>query len=147
MWLFSVLFFAYQFILRLWPSLMMQQFTIDATGFGLLASLYYYGYSGMQIPVAIMLDRFSARYVIFICTILCGISTLIFIYTSNWYLACLSRFLIGASSAVGFLGTSKVVSEWFPNNQYAKMIGFSFTVGADGSNLWRKGNQCTCRAL
>lgn len=137
MWLFPVLFFAYQFILRLWPSLMMhqimQQFAIDATGFGVLAALYYYGYSGMQIPVAMMLDRFSARYVIFGGAVLCGISMFIFSTTDNWTLACISRFFIGVGSAVGFLGTSKVISEWFPQDQYARMIGFSFTIGLMGA--------------
>ncbi len=41
MWVFPLSFFTYQFILRLWPSLMMQQimqqimqqFQVDATGF------------------------------------------------------------------------------------------------------------------
>ena len=70
MWLFPLSFFAYQFILRLWPGLMMhqimEQFSIDASHFGLLAACYYYGYAGMQIPVAMLLERFSTRSVIFI---------------------------------------------------------------------------------
>ena len=125
MWLWPLLFFAYQFILRLWPGLMMHQimnqFSIDASHFGLLAAFYYYGYSIMQIPVAILLDRFSARRIIFIFAVLCGLATLTFTYTSNFYLALLSRFLIGVGSAVGFLGVSKVLSEWFPKAQYAKV--------------------------
>jgi hypothetical protein len=137
MWLFPLLFFAYQFILRLWPGLMMhqiiEQFSIDASQFGMLAAFYYYGYSGMQIPVAILLDRFSARYVVFLFAVLCGLATLMFTYTTNFYLAIFSRFLIGVGSAVGFLGTSKVLSEWFPKDQYAKMIGFSFTFGLMGA--------------
>jgi sugar phosphate permease len=137
MWFFPLIFFTYQFILRLWPSLMMnqimQQFAVDASGFGLLASLYYYGYSSMQIPIAVMIDRFKARYIIFFCAVLCGIATLGFNYTNNWYLACLSRFLIGAGSAVGFLGVSKVISEWFPKDQYARMVGFSFSIGLMGA--------------
>ncbi|KTD31807.1 MFS transporter [Legionella maceachernii] len=137
MWLFPLLFFAYQFILRLWPGLMMQQimgqFSIDASHFGFLAALYYYGYSGMQIPVAILLERYSARSVVCLFALMCGLATLIFTYTSNWYLACLSRFLVGAGSAVGFLGVSKVVSQWFPKNRYAKMIGLSFTFGLLGA--------------
>jgi predicted MFS family arabinose efflux permease len=137
MWLFPVLFFAYQFILRLWPSLMMEQimhqFAINASGFGVLASLYYYGYSGMQIPVAMLLDRFGARSVLFCGALLCGVSMFIFTTTDNWYLACLSRCLIGVGSAVGFLGTSKVISEWFPKDQYGRMIGFSFTIGLMGA--------------
>ncbi len=137
MWVFPLSFFTYQFILRLWPSLMMQQimqqFQIDATGFGLLASVYYYGYAGMQLPIAVLLDRFGARYVVCICAVLCGLSTLLFTYTDNWTLALISRFLVGAGSAAGFLATSKVISQWFGRQYYARMVGFSFTVGLLGA--------------
>lgn len=137
MWLLPLSFFGYQFILRLWPGLMMkqimQQFSIDATSFGALAAIYYYGYSGMQIPTAMLLDRFGARYIVFASAILCGFSTLIFSFTDNLYLAYASRFFIGVGSAAGFLGTSKVVSEWFAKDSYARMIGFSFTVGLTGA--------------
>jgi len=137
MWLFPVLFFAYQFILRLWPGLMMhqimEQFSIDASDFGMLAAFYYYGYAGMQIPVAILLDRFGARLILFVFAMICGVATLMFIYTESFWLAVVSRFLIGAGSAVGFLGVSKVVSQWFPKDQYARMISLSFTVGLMGA--------------
>lgn len=137
MWLFPLMFFAYQFILRLWPGLTMHdimgQFSIDASRFGLIAAFYYYGYAGMQIPVALLLERFGARYIIFLFAILCGAATILFTYSENWYLACLSRFLVGAGSAVGFLGVSKVIAEWFPKVQYTKMIGFSFSVGLLGA--------------
>ena len=137
MWLLPLSFFAYQFVLRLWPGLMMhqimEQFSIGASQFGMLAAFYYYGYSGMQIPVAILLDRFSARYVIFAFAVVCGLATLMFTYTNNFYLAVFSRFLVGAGSAVGFLGISKVVSEWFPKEQYARIIGLSFTFGLMGA--------------
>ena len=137
MWLFPLLFFAYQFILRLWPGLMMhqimEQLSIDASSFGLLAAFYYYGYAGMQIPVAMLLDRFGARCIIFISAVICGLSMLLSIYIDSFYLALLSRFLIGAGSAVGILGVSKVVSEWFPKSQYTKMIGLSITFGLLGA--------------
>ncbi|MFY7697849.1 MAG: MFS transporter [Legionella sp.] len=111
----------------------MGQFSIDASHFGIVAAFYYYGYAGMQIPVAMLLDRFSARTVIFMFAILCGLATILFTYSNHWYLACISRFLIGVGSAAGFLGVSKVVSEWFPKTQYTKMIGFSFTIGLLGA--------------
>ncbi len=137
MWLLPLSFFAYQFILRLWPSLTMHQimetFMIDATSFGLLASAYYYGYAGMQIPIAIMLEKYGPRYIIFICTTICGIAMLIFTYTNNWYLALLSRALIGVGSAVGFLGTSAVIAQWFGKEKYGSMVGFSFTIGLLGA--------------
>lgn len=137
MWFFPVTFFAFQFILRLWPGLMMQdimvQFSVDAAGIGLLAAFYYYGYAGMQIPVALLLDKYGPRNIIFAFATLCGLGGLLFIYTSNFYLALLSRFLIGAGSAVGFLGVSKVISQWFSGTQYSQMVGFSFSVGLCGA--------------
>lgn len=137
MWLFPLSFFTFQFILRLWPGLMMQeimlQFSIEAGSFGMLAAFYYYGYAGMQIPMALLLDKFGARCIVFGFALLCGLGALLFTYTTSFYLALLSRFLIGAGSAVGFLGVSKVVSEWFSSRQYSKMIGFSFSVGLLGA--------------
>lgn len=137
MWLISVLFFTYQFILRLFPGLMMNQimerFSIDATSFGLLAAFYYYGYSGMQIPIAILLDRLGARFMLSICAIICGLGALMFLYTDNFYCAIASRFIIGASSSIGFLGTSKIISQWFSVEKYAKMVGLSFSVGLMGA--------------
>lgn len=137
MWLFPLAFFGFQFILRVWPGLMMQpimaQFSIDASHFGLLAAFYYYGYAGMQIPVAILLDRYSTRIIIFVFATLCGLATLLFSYTDQFSLAVLSRFLIGVGSAVGFLGVSKVISQWFSKEHYARMIGYSFSFGLIGA--------------
>lgn len=137
MWLFPLLFFGYQFILRLWPGLLMEsimtQFSIDASGFGLLAAFYYYGYAGLQIPVALLLERFGAKVIITSFALLCGVAMFLFIETNNFYVALASRFLIGAGSAAGFLGVSKVISDWFPASRYASMIGFSFSIGLMGA--------------
>ncbi len=137
MWFFSVLFFAYQFVMRVFPGLcvpeIMQKFQIDATDFGLLAAMYYYGYAGMQIPIAFLLDRFGPRQIVSLCCLICSVSTFLFFWTDNWYLVLLSRFFIGAGSAAGFLGASKVISLWFPQHLYARMIGLTFTFGLLGA--------------
>jgi predicted MFS family arabinose efflux permease len=137
MWGLTLGFFAFQFILRLFPGLLMpqlmQKFSIDATAFGFLSAMYYFGYAGMQIPVAIMLDRYGPRVVVSCCVFICAVATVLFAATESWYLAMLGRFLIGASSAAGFLGTSKVVSLYFPHNLYARMIGYTFSIGLLGA--------------
>ncbi len=137
MWMLPLLFFAHQFILRLWPSLMatqiMEQYSINATKFGMLSAFYYYGYASMQIPVAILLEKFGAKRIICTFAILCGFAAFLFIWSNHFYLALFSRFLIGAGSAVGFLGVSKVITDWFPQKQYARMVGLSFSVGLLGA--------------
>ena len=107
MWALPLTFFAYQFILRLWPSLLMtqimQQFSIDATAFGFLSAMYYFGYAGMQIPIALLLERFGVRWVVSGCALLCGFAVFLFTFTEHWLLALTGRFLIGMGSAAGFL--------------------------------------------
>ncbi len=137
MWFFAVLFFSYQFIMRVFLGLcgaeIMDKFQIDATDFGFLASMYYYGYAGMQIPIAILLDRFGPRMIISLCCLVFSGSIFLFYWTDNWYLILLARFLMGATSAAGFLGTSKVISLWFPYHLYARMIGITFSLGLLGA--------------
>jgi predicted MFS family arabinose efflux permease len=137
MWTLTVAFFAYQFILRLYPGLMMNdimlKFDIDATDYGYFASMYYYGYAGMQIPIALLLDRYGPKLIVSICAFICAAATLTVIYADQWIIALLGRFLIGAASAVGFLGVSKVTSMWFGSKDYGKMIGLSFALGLTGA--------------
>jgi len=137
MWFLATLFFAYQFIMRVFTGLcvpeIMHKFHIDATEFGLFSSMYYYGYAGMQIPVAYLLDRFGPRLIISLCCFVCSSSIFLFYWTDNWYLVLLSRFLIGAASAAGFLGASKVISLWFPFATYARMVGLTFSLGLLGA--------------
>lgn len=137
MWVLTLLFFAYQFVLRLSPGLMindiMLKFNVDATDYGYFASMYYYGYAGMQIPVALLLDRYGPKAIISICAFICGLATLTFIYADQWSVAIIGRFLIGAGSAAGFLGVSKVISMWFDSKDYGKMVGLTFTFGLMGA--------------
>lgn len=137
MWLLPVSFFTFQFVLRLWPSLMiqdiMQQFAIDASGFGILAASYYYGYSLMQIPIAILLDKYGVRIILTGCAVLTGFATFVFSNTDSLLIATISRICVGIGSAAGFLAISKVTSEWFPKSQYGRMVGFSFTIGLMGA--------------
>lgn len=137
MWFLLVSFFDYQFIMRLYPGLVMhdimEKFHIDATAFGFLSSMYYFGYAGMQIPMAMLLDRFGPRLVASLFALTCSIATLLFVYTDSWLTVLLARFFIGVGSAVGFVGTSKIISMAFPLNRYAQMVGLSFTFGLLGA--------------
>ncbi|MFN7038367.1 MAG: MFS transporter [Alphaproteobacteria bacterium] len=137
MWFLALSFFAYQFILRLTPGLILTEirdkFQVDATSFGLLSSMYYFGYAGMQIPIAVLLEKYGPKYVISACVLIASLSNLAFVFTDQWWVALLGRFLIGAGSAVGFLGVSKIISLYFPSKHYGKMIALSFTFGLIGA--------------
>lgn len=137
MWFLPSLFFAYQFIVRIIPGLvmpeLMSKFQIDATSYGFFASIYYVGYAGFQIPIALLLDRYDPKKVLAVCALLCSLGTIVLVYSDNWTLALISRFLIGIGSTVGFLGSSKMVILWFKPESYSRMMALNCTIGLLGA--------------
>jgi predicted MFS family arabinose efflux permease len=136
-WFVATLFFAFQFVLRLFPSLVMEQtmvaYGIDAQQFGHYASLYYLGYSAMQIPAAYLLYRLLPSRVLSVAAFLCAVSAWICAYTELWQWLYFSRLLLGVGSAFAFLGVSEIITQLFDKDQYAKMVGITFTIGLFGA--------------
>ena len=137
LWSLANLFFAFQFILRLSAGILreeiIQKFTVDASSFGTLAGYYYLGYSGSQIPLGIMLDRLSFRFVTSLAIATAAIGTLTFVTTSDWNMLLFGRFLIGVGSGVAFLSVAKITKTYFDEKYHSLLLGFSFTFGLIGA--------------
>ncbi len=137
MWFIATVFFAYQFILRIFPALIindtMSRFGITASQYGVLSAMYYAGYAGMQIPIAIFLDKYGPRITLFLCSALCAISFLTMLYSESWTLVLIARCAVGIGSAAGFLGVSKIISLWFDPKMYGRMVGVTFSLGLIGA--------------
>lgn len=137
LWGLANLFFAFQFILRLSAGILrediIQKFSIDAASFGTLAGYYYIGYAGSQIPLGIMLDRISFRFVTALSITTAAIGTLTFVATDNWNIVLLGRFLIGVGSGVAFLSVAKVTKVYFDEKYHSMILGLSFTFGLSGA--------------
>ncbi len=137
LWSLAIIFFAFQFILRLSAGILreeiIQKFAVDAASFGTLAGYYYLGYSGAQIPLGIMLDRLSFRFVTAVSIAAAAIGTLIFATTNDWQMLLLSRFLIGVGSGVAFLSVAKIIKSCFEEKYHSPMLGFSFSFGLVGA--------------
>ncbi len=136
-WLIPMSFCAFQFVLRLFPgnvqTELMTEFHVDATAFGTFSAAYYFGYAGLQIPMAIFMEKFGPKLIITLSALLCALGCWIMVSTQAWELAIVSRFMIGVGSVVGFLGTTKVIVDWFPHEHHTKMIGISMSIGLLGA--------------
>lgn len=136
-WFLATVFFAYQFILRLSPGLiinqMMSKYNLSATDYGLFSAMYYMGYAGMQMPVALLLDRYGTRVIGALCIAVCAMSSIISMYTDIWVVVLACRAFIGAGSAGGFLTASKVISTWFDKKHYGRMVSITFSFGLIGA--------------
>lgn len=136
-WAIASIFYAYQYILRVMPSIMlsdiMQQFDIGAVTFGQFSGVYYIGYSLLHLPVGIMLDRFGPRKVMTGCILLMIAGLMPLIYSDYWVYPIVGRFLMGVGSSAAILGVFKIIRMTFSETQFPRMLSLSVTVGLLGA--------------
>lgn len=139
MWILALLFYFYQFIIRVATGNIRDPLTIEfnltAGEFGLFASYWLMSYALLQIPAGIALDKWGPKKVLTGSAILCGIGTLLMAQADTFSILCISRLLIGAGSAAAFIGTIKISSEWFPPNMLPILVGVISAGGVLGASL------------
>ena len=136
-WIIASLFYAYQYVLRVMPNIMLdnfiQQFHIDAVIFGQFSGIYYLGYSLVHLPIGIMLDRFGPRKIMTGCVLLTVVGLLPIIFSNHWIYPLLGRALIGVGSSAAILGTFKIIRMAFKEQHFTRMLSFSVTIGLIGA--------------
>ncbi len=132
-WLVGVSFLLFQFFLQLSSGVIlgkiMEDMKYSALVIGTLSSAFYYVYTGLQIPVGLLFDRFNTRHLMAFNAAICSLGCLLFAISTQYQGLFLGRILIGAGSAFAFVGISHLLREHFPLNQFAFMIGLSDTLG------------------
>lgn len=129
----AMLFYCFNYFLRVSPGVMQDQLTsafhINATKFGVLAGLYYWSYTPMQLPAGMIYDRFGVKFVLFSAIIMATAGLWIFINADYYNLAALGRLMIGAGCAFAYIGTLKIAALWLPANRFAFVAGLATAAG------------------
>ena len=135
-WFTAASFFFYAWVLRVAPSIMveelMRDFAVGAGVLGHLSAAYFYGYSGMQIPVGVLLDRFGPRRLVTGAALACGAGCALFATSDTLATATAGRFLIGASAAFSLVGAMAIAGQWFSAHRFAVLSGFAMAMGMAG---------------
>ncbi|MBW8309571.1 MAG: MFS transporter [Candidatus Paracaedibacteraceae bacterium] len=135
----GALFYCYQFILRVAPNVLKDDwekfFSLDASEFGQLVSLYSWSYAAVQLPLGVMLDRFGAGRIIVVASTICALSCFLFAVSDSIYIAGIAMFFMGLGSAAGFLGSIKLGTTWFPPSQLAKVVALTLLFGTIGASI------------
>lgn len=137
--LLSSIFYFYQYIIQISPSAigedLLQDFLVTDHRLGILSSAFYLSYTLMQIPAGILLDRFGPHRLLPLASLLCAIGCIIFSIAPYFYIASLSRLLIGFGAAFSFLGSVKLITQWFPAQRYALFLGLLVSIGLLGATI------------
>ena len=138
-WATGALFFFYAWVLRVSPSVMidelMRDFNVSSTLLGNLSAFYFYGYAGMQIPVGLMLDRFGPRRLMTLAALVCATGCVLSAVSTSFWSVSAGRFLIGASAAFSLVGSMAVAGQWFPPHRFALLSGLATFMGMAGGVL------------
>ena len=73
----------------------MRDFKVTASTIGLLTSIQFLVYTGLQIPMGLLADRFGPNYLLVIGATLTGIGTVIYSLGTNEFALFFARMLIG----------------------------------------------------
>jgi MFS family permease len=141
-WTLAASFFFYKYLVQVSPSVMtddlMSAFNIHATGLGNLSAFYFYAYLTMQIPVGILLDKYSPRLLTTVAIFVCSLSTFLFAHSTSLWEACLCRALMGAGAAFAAVSCFKLAALWFNPKRFALVSGMFMTaamLGAVGGQM------------
>lgn len=130
-------FFFIEYFARVGPGVMvdelMHDFNVLAFALGSLSAFFYYAYVGMQIPVGMLVDRFSPRWLLTSMTLLCALACVLFAMAHNVHIASLARLLMGFGSAFAFVTALKLASMWFPPHRFGLIAGLTQALGMLGA--------------
>ena len=106
---------------------------LTASDLGLLTAAYYVTFSGVQLPVGALLDRFGPRRVQAAMLLLAATGALLFSVGQSIVVLIAARALVGAGVAVALMSTIKAITLWLPRERWALWNGIVMMTGGLGA--------------
>jgi MFS family permease len=136
-WLFTALFYFYQYVLRSAPAVMMPELTagygMTAAGLATLVAIFYYGYAIFSLISGVAIDQLGPRYVVPGGCAAVAIGALLF-GSGDAFLGAFGRFLQGAGGVFALIGAAYLVTRNFPASRAATLLGATQMFGMAGGS-------------
>ena len=110
-------------------------FQISATTFGNLGATYFYAYTLMQIPSGLLADSIGARRTVTCGILLAAAGSVLFGLSPTIAWAYAGRLFVGIGVSVVLISILKILSQWFPEGQFATMSGVTAFMGNVGGMM------------
>lgn len=106
---------------------------ISATELGAFVMVQLGLYALMQVPAGLAIDRWGARRVLLVATLVMGSAQILFAVATSYPVALAARALLGVGDAAVFIGVLRIAAMWFPHRRYAVLTMATSLVGAAAS--------------
>lgn len=112
---------------------LMKDFEVTAVIIGIISSISFVAYAGLQIPSGLLSDRFGPNRFLILGTLLTGIGSILYSTATNEYVLMISRFLVGTGDAAIFINVVLIFTQWFNGKEFVKLLGLVSLVSSIGS--------------
>ncbi|MFB9266946.1 MFS transporter [Bradyrhizobium erythrophlei] len=110
----------------------MHDFNTDAAGVAMLASSYFWGYTLMQIPAGLLVDRYGVKRVVLVSMIASSLGSAAFALAPNLLNVFVARLIVACGDALVFTALLKLVAQSFSDERFGAMSGISQVSGYVG---------------
>ncbi|MBR1120071.1 MFS transporter [Bradyrhizobium lablabi] len=110
----------------------MADFETDAAGVAMLASSYFWGYTLMQIPAGLLVDRYGVKRVVLASMAASSLGSAAFALSPNLLDVFAARLVIACGDALMFTALLKLVAQSFADERFGVMSGISQVSGYVG---------------
>jgi MFS family permease len=107
----------------------MHDFSTDAAGVAMLASSYFWGYTLMQIPAGLLVDRYGVKRVVLLSMAASSIGSAAFALAPNLFDVFVARLVVACGDALVFTALLKLVAQNFSDERFGFMSGISQVSG------------------
>jgi MFS family permease len=107
----------------------MHDFGTDAAGVAMLASSYFWGYTLMQIPAGLLVDRYGVKRVVLLSMAASSIGSAAFALAPNLFDVFIARLVVACGDALVFTALLKLVAQNFSDERFGFMSGISQVSG------------------
>jgi sugar phosphate permease len=111
---------------------LMEDFSVTAATIGLVASIQFFVYTSLQIPMGMLADRYGPNFFLIVGASLTGIGTIIYSFGTNAFVLFFARILTGIGDATIWVNMILILSLWFSEKEFTKLIGFAGMTGSLG---------------
>ena len=107
----------------------MHDFGTDAAGVAMLASSYFWGYTLMQIPAGLLVDRYGVKRVVLLSMAASSLGSAAFALAPNLLDVFVARLIVACGDALVFTALLKLVAQNFSDERFGFMSGISQVSG------------------
>lgn len=111
---------------------LMVDFQVTAATIGLLTGIQFFLYTGLQIPMGLMADRYGPNFFLIIGALLTGVGTIIYSVGNHETVLFLARVLTGTGDATIWVNLVLILSLWFHQKEFVRFIGLAGMTGSLG---------------